>query len=103
MDAQLRPNAGALVNAIGTVLRKTGRQLIGAEGGGTLIMFSAGVHGRTTLDGGKDLGRLKTEDPNRSPRAHGLVLQRCPLGLRGIFQYDQAVLSGEVADFVHVT
>src|SRR5947209_8339427 len=103
MDAQLRPYAGALVNAIGTVLRKTSSQLIGAERGGTLIIFSAGVDARATLDGGKDLGRLKTEDPYRSPCAHRLALQRCALGLRGVFQHDQTMLFREVADFVHVT
>src|SRR5438128_650288 len=103
MDAQLRPYAGALVNAIGTVLRKTSRQFIGAECRGTLIIFSPGVDARAPLDGGKDLARLKTEDPDRSPRAHRLALQRCALGLRGIFQHDQTMLFGEVADLIHVT
>src|SRR5438094_3758550 len=92
MDAQLGTHAGALINAIRAIRRKSLWQVVVAEGGGALVIFAGLVHSHPALNGRQDLAALETEDTNRAPRPYRLTLERRALRLRRIFQHDQTML-----------
>ncbi len=103
MYPELHAQAGALVLGIVTAFGETPRQAVMPKGGCPLVVLLVLVHSHAALDGGQWLAGLIAVDSHPAPGAHRFALQLGALNVSGVFQDNQPLLIGPVANVIHVT